>query len=294
MSEEKPIIITGASGLVGAQLVRRLTGRRRLAPIYRKEPGHLPEGVVPTIADLADPGFAGLLPANADAIVHLAQSLAFRRFPEQADDIYAVNVASTQRLLEFGRRAGVSRLILASTGGVYPASPEPLREENRLDVEKINGYYARSKLAAEILAAGYAGIMKVVILRFFFIYGPGQRRDMLAPRLAASVREGRPITLQGPGGLVINPVHVDDAVNAVESSLRLEGDGVNVINVAGPEAITLRRMCEIIGERAGRPPVFSVDESGPAPRMVADISRMRALLGGPSITFAQGVKTLLE
>ena len=64
----------------------------------------------------------------------------------------------------------------------------------------------------------YQGEFVVVILRFFFVYGPGQSNEMLIPRLVKSVREGQPIALDGLDGLRINPVYVEDAVRAVVSA----------------------------------------------------------------------------
>ena len=202
--------------------------------------------------------------------------------------MFAVNVARTAELLDYAYGAGASHFVLASTGGVYAPSPEPLTEDSPL--AERPGFYPASKLAAELLAHPYAGLMTVAILRFFFIYGARQGSDMLMPRLVASVREGRPIQLQGPDGLRLNPVHVDDAANAVLAATKLADSGT--INVAGPQVSTLREIGELIGGRFGAQAAFEAVD-GPSPSLVADIARMRRFLFEPRVLLDSGIGDLL-
>src|SRR2546426_11157922 len=98
--------------------------------------------------NLAGPIDPSRLPASVDVIIHLAQSRQFRRFPEQAADIFAVNTAATARLLDFARRAGARSFVYASSGGVYGGSETPLSESAAL---RPGNFYAASKTAAELL-----------------------------------------------------------------------------------------------------------------------------------------------
>ena len=77
---------------------------------------------------------------------------------------------------------------------------------------------------------------------------------------------------------------------AVERALELEG--TYKINVAGPEVLTLREMCEMIGAAVGRAPVYSVQPVVPR-HIVGDISKTRELLVSPRIRFVDGLKFLL-
>ncbi|HEX8525593.1 NAD-dependent epimerase/dehydratase family protein, partial [Allosphingosinicella sp.] len=148
------------------------------------------------------------------------------------------------------------------------------------------GFYVTTKLCAERVLMDYARLLDVVILRPFFIYGAGQKRDMLMPRLADRIRLGEPVKLQGEEGLRTNPVHARDAAKAVAAALRL--DGSHVINVAGPEILSLRSICETLGRAIGIEPRFET-EPVPSPSSVADISRMKTLLGEPGIRLADRV-----
>ncbi|TMJ13070.1 MAG: NAD(P)-dependent oxidoreductase, partial [Alphaproteobacteria bacterium] len=200
---------------------------------------------------------------------------------------FQVNVAQPLALAEHGRRAGATRFVYASTGSVYAPSADPLGEDSAAPAE---GFYAASKRSAELLLSNYAPAMGVALLRFFYIYRRRQKGDMLLPRLVESVREGRTVALQGEDGVRIAPLHASDAAAACIAALGLEGR--NIVNVAGPEALSLRLVCEIAGERLGRTPVFEV-KPGSGQGLVPDISLMSKLLGPPQVRFEEGVADLL-
>ena len=113
---------------------------------------------------------------------------------------------------------------------------------------------------------------------------------MLMPRLVASVRDGRPIQLQGNDGLSLNPVHVDDAAAAVLAATEMEESAT--VNVAGPSTVTLREIAGLIGAELGVEPRFELDE-GSAPSLVADTARMRRVLAEPRTDLQAAIGELL-
>ena len=136
-----------------------------------------------------------------------------------------------------GSQAGARNFVLGSTGGLYGTSEQPVSETGDLPDQRSPDSFRRQR-AAELLAQQYAGQINVATLRFFFVYGAGQPAPMLLPRLASNVRDGNPIFLHGDDGLRLNPIHVDDAVNAIRQSLQLTES--RVFNIAGPEVTTPR------------------------------------------------------
>jgi nucleoside-diphosphate-sugar epimerase len=282
----RSVLITGAKGLLGSHLLPRLARQRHVFTLGRAGGAEAPN-VTPLEADLARPIDVSALPGQVDEIVYLAQSSRFRDFPDGAADMFQVNLAQPLALLDYARRAGASRFVYASTGSVYAPGPAALLEDDPTPAE---GFYASSKLAAERLALSYKGLLGITALRFFFIYGRGQKRDMLLPRLVDSVRGGRPVKLQGGEGIRINPVHADEAAAAVEAALDLTGS--HVVNVAGPEPLSIRRICEMAGVALGRAPQFETDPA-PGRDLVADIGLMTRLLHSPRIGFEEGVRDLL-
>lgn len=152
--------------------------------------------------DLAEPLHD--LPRDIDVVVHLAHSGAKRSFPEDVEDVTLVNVLATVRLLDLCRRRG-ARFVFGSSGAVYAPGPRPHREE---DAPQPPSFYGDSKLAGERAVLRFSELIDVSVLRFFFIYGPGQSQGFMAD-LVDRVRTGRPVRLGGPNGIRVNPVFID-------------------------------------------------------------------------------------
>ena len=281
--------MTGARGLLGAHLVPLLADRFELFALERLGGGPMP-GATPVAADLSRPIDVGALPPRIDAVVHLAQSSRYRDFPGGAGDVFQVNVASLAALLDYARGAGVRHFVHASSGAVYRRSSEPLAEDSPTAAPDALGFYAATKLAGELLAQSYASEMTVASLRYFFIYGRGQRSGMLVPRLVESVRSGAPVALQAADGIRINPVHALDAAAATAAALDLDDSAT--VNVAGPEILSIRAMTEAIGDELGIAPRFESSEGEPGD-LIGDTTRMRTLLTAPERRFRDQVGELL-
>lgn len=284
------ILVTGASGLVGTHLLPLLAADHPVYAISRT--GAEVAGAHTISLDLGQNWNADDLPQDVDTIIHLAQSNLFRDFPENVDEVLSVNTVSTIRLLDFARRQGVKTFVLASSGGIYGNGATTFSEDAPIVAKGDLGFYIGTRLCAEILSEPYAAFMNISTLRFFFVYGPGQRDGMLIPRLIRSVQSGTPINLQGPDGLLINPVHVSDATIAIAAAMEL--DSSQKINIAGPDVMSLRAIAETIGEVVGKAPVFSQTTAAAPQDLVADIDRMQALLHQPEIGFLEGVTDLVR
>lgn len=162
------ILLTGATGLVGARLLPRLSaaGRPCRALVRRDTP--LPDGVETARGDLLDPPSLAAALIDVTDIVHLAS--VFRTRDEAL--IWTSNVDATRNLIAAARaHAPEARFIFASTGRVYETSEpraRPGREDDDLNPEQA---YPASKLAAERLVRDSG--LKWAIIRFPFVYGDG-------------------------------------------------------------------------------------------------------------------------
>jgi nucleoside-diphosphate-sugar epimerase len=261
------VLVTGGSGFIGRHLVARL-----------------PDAIAPSRAELDLSKPLSALPERVETVVHLAQSSRYREFPVGVDDVVAINVTAAAALADYARRAGARRFVLVSTGGVYGFGARPAREDDRV---RPIGFYQASKYAAEVLLAPYAEYFATVILRPFFVYGPTQR-GMLVASLARRVLRGQRVTGPGPS---MNPIHVDDAVRAIEAALTVKESAV--INVAGDEIVTVADIARGLAAAAGVEVV--IEDGEPAGDLVADTSRMRELLGVmPQVSLADGLRGVIE
>jgi UDP-glucose 4-epimerase len=277
------ILVTGANGFVGRRFVEMYAGRHELFALARTVGPEIP-GVEWIVHDLAKPLAGAVLPDTYDAVVHLAQSRRYREFPEGAHDVFDVNVRSTLDLLEHARRASARSFVYTSSGGVYGYSYERFAETE--PVSPLN-FYLSSKYSAELLIANYQRFFSTVVLRPFFVYGPGQDR-MLIPTLIDRVTGGEVVTVEGERGLRITPIYVDDAVRVFEPALHHSGAGL--FNVAGDEAVTITELVELIGAATGRPPLIEHTPSESGGDLLGDNTQMREVLGVvPEVDLREGL-----
>lgn len=259
------VLVTGGSGFIGRVLVARLVGAgHRVSALTR--PGGTVAGAQAIPCDLGVS--APALPTGLDAIVHLAQSRAYRAFPRDAAEMFRVNVAGTQMLLEAAAEAGVPRFCLVSTGSVYEPFGGPLREDAALAPQS---YLGASKYAAEVLARPFQAQFALSVLRLFAPYGPGQTERLL-PDLIRRVRDGVPVSLPETGdGMRFAPTYVDDICAVIETALAEHWS--EVLNVAAPGSVTIAEVAAAIGEELGRRPVIERKPSG-TPAVVPDLARL--------------------
>lgn len=287
------ILITGSNGLLGRHLIRQFADKYQIWTTSYTAPEERLEGVHYIDLDLSHEWESDrLLPKQMDIVIHLAQSSKYKDFPEQALDIFSVNTDSTARLLDYAARSKVKQFIYYSTGGLYKGQKDALITENSdlIDLDSFNYHFA-SKFCSEVLCKNYQNMMKMVIVRPFFIYGGGQRRSMLIPRLIDQIKKGESIKVEGACGVTVNPIHVSDACFFVSKLIEQQVTGL--FNMAGPEKLSLKEICEKIGEALGvRPNIIPSD--GEPTDLVASTDKMVALGATPKVTFSTGLKDCLN
>lgn len=286
----KKILVTGATGLLGSHFIDTSFDQYEIYAIVRNKSVNEVKGVTYIEKDFSTYWDTQGLPDNIDYIVHVAQSEKFRDFPFGALDVFNVNVASTATLLNYAISAKCNKFIYASTGGIYQSSRIPLSENSPIIEFTSLGNYFASKLCSEILIHNYTSFFDINIIRLFFMYGSGQKRSMLIPRLVDNVRNGNPILLSKGGGIQINPVHVQDVVTCIKKMF--DTTGSFTYNIAGPEVLSLEAIAGIISEKTGKEPVFEHTESI-ANNCVADISFLGSKLYAPQRRLVDHIQELL-
>ena len=288
------ILISGANGLLGSNLVKILSENHKVfALIENYSKINFSQNQNTTILEKDLTNFEMIdFPDKIDTVYFLAQSNRFRDFPDGVTDMLKVNIEAPLRIAKWAVEKKVKKFIYASSGGVYRKPYKPVKEFFDINANEKNGFYLDSKLSAEILLKNFASLFETfVIIRPFFIYGKNQKTHMLIPRLLNNIQESNEIILNSDNGIRINPIHVSDAAMAFSNIINLKGE--YIINVAGKEIINIRELCEMIGKKLNVSAVFKRIDT-PQNDLVADISLMIDKLYSPKIDLEIGLNDLIN
>ena len=203
------------------------------------------------------------------------------------------NIDVTQRLLEACRGStDLERVVYASSSSVYGAAITfPVVED---DQPVPFSPYGVTKLAAEHLCRVYGANFGVptVALRYFTVYGPGQRPDMAIYRLIEAAIEGTTFELFGDGRQIRDFTFVGDIVAANRAAVGADIEPGTIINVAAGGAESMEGLIGRVESAVGRPIHVerAVHQPGDVARTGADTSRARALLGWqPEVSLDEGI-----
>lgn len=190
------VLVTGAGGFIGSQLVERLMGAGAKVHAFvrynsRNDLGFLealkarPEGLRISAGDVRDLDTVRGIAAGADTIFHLAALVGIPYSYQHVHEVVEVNVIGTLNVLTAGREQGVRRIVHASTSEVYgSARTVPIDEQHP---KQPQSPYSASKIAADALARSHflSFGLPVVICRPFNTYGPRQSDRAIIPTLIA-------------------------------------------------------------------------------------------------------------
>ena len=207
------ILVTGASGLLGAGVAQALAARRDQVTVLQRRPAGL--GLPEVLADVADLAAIQKAVAGHEAVVHLAAKVnVVGPWPEYR----RANIDGTRNVVEACRRAGVTRLVHVSSPSVAHAGRSLVGVAAApADPVSARGPYARSKAVAEQIAlAADRGQLAVIAVRPHLVWGPGDTQ--LIGRIVARARVGR-LPVIGSGAALVDSTFVDNAVDAVVAAV---------------------------------------------------------------------------
>jgi nucleoside-diphosphate-sugar epimerase len=301
-------LVTGAAGFIGSRLCHQLLDEGhdvtgidgftdsydpteklgQAAGLTRRPRFTLVSG---HLADLP----LGELLERVEIVYHLAGRAGVRASFELGARYTLDNVTSTELLLEASRRArSVRRLVFASSSSVYGDAPIPFREDGK--TVPISPY-GRTKLAAErVCLAADGDQLETVALRYFTVYGPGQRPDMGLRIFAEAALAGLPIHVFGDGSQSRDFTYVEDVVRATRAAAHTAVSGI-AINVGGGSRVTLTETLELLSRIVGRPLNVHYEPfaAGDARHTSADLTRAAELLGfEPRSSLQQGLAAEVE
>lgn len=257
------VVVTGATGFVGARLLPRLVARGHHVVTYGRR---TPSAAVPHRAvagDITDVGALAAAMAGADVVLHLAATTG-KAAPA---DHHRVIVDGTRAVLAACRQAAVPRLVCVSS---IAAGFADLRDYP----------YGRAKLAAEDLVRTSG--QRACVVRPAAIFGAGSPVQRGLAALA-----GAPVVpVIGPGTTPLQPIHVDDVADALVDLVDDPSADGETIDLGGPEAVPVETLLHRLRRAAGRPPARTLRL--PAPLVIGPLRLAEALGLGPMLPVSAG------
>lgn len=233
-----------------------------------------------------------------ETVIHIAARAGVRPSVKDPQLYIDTNITGTHHLLEASRQHAVSRFVFASSSSVYGLSKTvPFSED--LPLPQTLSPYAATKLAGEHLCGNYAHLfgMRVVCLRFFTVYGPGQRPDLAIHKFTDAIHKGLPIPQYGDGSTRRDYTYIDDIIQGVLGALQYNGPLFDIFNLGENQTITLSDLIREIEKGLGKSAIIErlPDQQGDMPLTSADITKARALLGyHPQTKIAEGIPKFIE
>lgn len=312
------VLVTGAAGFIGSHVTEALLARgahvlgldnfdrfydesikrANLEEALRSNDFTLVEGDVRDAAELE----RRIVSWRPEVIVHLAARAGVRPSIDQPALYADVNVVGTTNVLDVARRAGVERLVVASSSSVYGDRSTPPFREDEPAIYPVSPY-AATKRAAELVCESYASLypaLRILSLRFFTVYGPRQRPDLAIHKFTRLILAGQPIPFFGDGSYARDYTYVTDTVQGVLGAIDrtiTPGIGHETYNLGASASTTVAELVALLEQATGRRAILErlPVQPGDVQRTCADVSRARERLGyAPTILVEDGIPRFVD
>jgi len=293
----RKVLVTGGAGFIGSHLVSALLARGDAVRVL----DNFSSGRRENLAGLSAPGRARRLEVlegdvrdergvaeavrGVEIVFHQAAFVSVPASLERPQECFEVNARGTCVVLEAARRAGVRRVVLASSAAVYGDAPAlPLAEETPLCPLSP---YAASKQVNEMYASLYTRLfdLEVVALRYFNVFGPRQRPDSMyaaaVPLFIQCLRGGEAPTVFGDGLQTRDLIFVADVARANLIAAEHPAAPGQVFNICSGRPTRLLDLLDILYRffPQAPPPLFAAPRRGDIYQSLGDPSKAERLLG---------------
>lgn len=282
-------LITGGAGFIGSHLVRRvLESGCKVRVLDNFSSGYrenIPEGIELIEGDVRDVETVKRAVSGVDYVVHLAAQISVPKSINDPITNDEVNSRGTLNVLMVAKDAGVKQFVLASSCAVYGDSTQlPLSED--CPPAPLSPY-AITKLAGEYYCKAFYNLhgFRTVALRYFNVFGPGQRPDSqyaaAIPKFVDAISSGRRPTIFGDGEQTRDFVYVGNIAQAIMLACKSEKAAGRVINIGSGTKTSLNELLRVLGKIAGCDvkPVYEDARAGDIRHSVGNISLAKELLG---------------
>ena len=296
-------VVTGGCGFIGSHLVDYLIDLGHevvvLDDLSSSEGRPINSGATLVEGSVTNLELVTSATVGAGCVFHTA---AWARVPRSIDDpvgTHKVNVNGTLNVLQAARENGVGRVVYSSSSSVYGDQKTHLLREDM--TPNPLSPYALHKLIGEQYGSMFARLfgMRVVSLRYFNVYGPGQTAGgayaLVIPHFLKLRSEGRPLTIYGDGTQTRSYTHVSDVVraNLLAATENLPVGENTVLNIGTDEETSVNEIAQMVGG--------DVEHIVPNPRgkfeelrKSADISKSRSVIGWePWVMASEGIRAVV-
>ncbi|MBL1215449.1 MAG: SDR family NAD(P)-dependent oxidoreductase [Ignavibacteriae bacterium] len=310
MKDKSQILVTGAAGFIGSNLVKRLLekgftviGLDNFDPFYSRE---IKENNLSQFknretfkfyeSDLLDiDSMNSIFQKNKiSKVVHLAAKAGVRPSIQDPKGYFETNVTGTVNLLDAMVKNDIKKLVFASSSSVYGNNKKVPFSENDI-VDFPISPYAASKKSGELICHTYHHLydMDIFALRFFTVYGPRQRPEMAIAKFANKILNDEEITLYDKAGSTSRDyTYIDDIVDGIYSCIE-NVSGFEVLNLGESQVVGLNQLVKTLEKhlRKKAKVVYADKQPGDVNITYADISKAKKLINyNPSTKIEEGIK----
>ncbi len=306
--KDSKIVVTGGAGFIGSHIVDALLAKGAKVVVIddlstgrKQNIAHVLDRIEFIEASILDQSALDAAFAGAQAVVHEAALPSVPKSIELPMETHMANSTGTLAVFIAARKAGVGRVVYATSSSVYGDTPVLPKAED-MATDPLSPY-AIHKLTAELYAKVFHSLhgLETIGLRYFNVFGPRQNPDSayaaVIPKFIMLIKAGKRPTIFGDGGHTRDFTFVANVVDANVKALEAGAGFGAAYNIASGGQISLNDLVSGVNKILGASvePIYEKARAGDIRDSFADISLARKTLGfAPKVSFDEGLKLTVD
>ncbi len=306
--KDAKIVVTGGAGFIGSHIVDALLAKGAKVAVIddlstgrKQNIAHALDRIEFIHASVLDQATLDATCAGARAIVHEAALPSVPKSIELPMETHMANSTGTLAVLVAAKKAGIKRVIYASSSSVYGDTPTLPKAEG-MATDPLSPY-AVHKLTAELYAKIFYSLhgIETIGLRYFNVFGPRQNPDSayaaVIPKFIALIKAGKRPTIFGDGGHTRDFTYVANVVDANIKALEAERGFGAAYNIASGGQISLNDLVRGVNDILGASveAIYEKPRAGDIRDSFADIALAKETIGfEPKMSFSDGLRLTVD
>jgi len=305
--QDKTIVVTGGSGMIGTHMIEELLKRGADVRTHiHKSPLKIDDDRIEILYDIDLTNIDDCIELidGADYVIHLAGMIANPKYVPTDFQITLNQITCLTNVIDACQRCGVEKFIDLNSGTGYPLKDYPLKEEEYWDDEPYISYYGYGwmrRYREKVLEhCSHISDMEIYISRTTAVFGPHDNFDLetshvIPALIKRSLKGENPFVVWGTPDVVRDFIYVEDVINGMLLIMD-KGNPMEPYNLGSGESITIGRLVESVLTAGDLKLNVEWDSTKPTtiPFKLADISKITELGFVPKYTFEQGIKKTIE